>query len=106
MSTLISTEVSKTINGYRIYKGGTWCEVTKNGQHIFDGSVDESMTCEDIYIQVTAKVVFSYKGKELVNYDKLHEFSGERKSTIESLARENNYNIEEIKTEVIYETVE
>lgn len=42
-------EQIKTINGHHIYIGGTWCEVTKNGNHIFDGSVDENETPENIY---------------------------------------------------------
>ena len=50
-------EITKSINGYKIYKGGTWCEVSKNGENIHSGSCDKNMTCEDIYKQVTAKVM-------------------------------------------------
>lgn len=49
------SEIYKTINGYHIYIGGTWCEVTKNGNHIYDGSVEEGMTAEEVYKQITKK---------------------------------------------------
>ena len=43
-------EQYKVINDLKIYIGGTWCEVTNNeGQHIFDGSVEEGTTCEEVY---------------------------------------------------------
>lgn len=42
-------EVLKTINGYRIYIGGTWCEITRNGEHVFDGSIAEGTTPETVY---------------------------------------------------------
>lgn len=45
-------EINKTINGYHIYIGGTWCEVTKYGNHIYDGSVKEGMTAEEVYKQI------------------------------------------------------
>lgn len=44
--------ISKIINGYHIYIGGTWCEVTKNGAHIYDGSVEEGITAEEVYRQI------------------------------------------------------
>lgn len=46
------SEIYKTINGYNIYIGGTWCEVTKSGNHIYDGSVEEGMTAEEVYKQI------------------------------------------------------
>lgn len=39
----------KVINSYEIYKCGTWCEVTKCGEDVFWGSVDEEATHIDIY---------------------------------------------------------
>lgn len=45
-------EINKTINSYHIYIGGTWCEVTKNGNHIYDGSVEEGITAEEVYKQI------------------------------------------------------
>ena len=42
-------EIFENIKGYSIYIGGTWCEVTKNGTHIFDGSVEEGMTAKEVY---------------------------------------------------------
>ena len=86
-------EKNRIINGYNIYKSGTWCEVTKNGHKVFSGSVDENMTLEEI-------VVFSLNGKELVSYDFLSEFSGERKNTIKALAEENKCNEKDIKVEI------
>lgn len=90
-------EIYKTINGYHIYIGGTWCEVTKNGNHIYDGSIEEGMTAEEVYKIITKEVVFSYNGKELCSYDWLHEFSGERQATKENLAAENGCSVEDIK---------
>lgn len=46
------SEINKTINGYHIYIGGTWCEVTKGGNHIYDGSVEEGITAEEVYKQI------------------------------------------------------
>ena len=34
------------------FKCGTWCEVTKYGNHIYDGSVKEGMTAEEVYKQI------------------------------------------------------
>lgn len=45
-------EINKTINGYHIYIGGTWCEVTNGGNHIYDGNVEEGMTAEEAYRQI------------------------------------------------------
>lgn len=96
------SEINKIINGYRIYIGGTWCEVTKDGNHIYDGSIEEGMTAEEVYNQITKEVVFSYNGRELCAYDWLHEFSGERQATKESLAAENGYSVEDIKVSFRY----
>lgn len=87
----------KIINGYLICKEGSWCEVTKNGEHIFDGNVDENMTFEQIYQEINKEVVFSLKGKKILSYDLLNEFAGERDSTIELLAQENKCDAKDIK---------
>lgn len=87
----------KIINGYLICKEGTWCEVTKNGEHIFDGNVDENMTFEQIYQEINKEVVFSLNGKEILSYDLLNEFAGERDSTIELLAQENKCDAKDMK---------
>lgn len=50
-------EIYKIINGYHIYIGGTWCEVTKNGEHIYDGSVEEGITAEEVYKQITKEEI-------------------------------------------------
>lgn len=91
---------NKTINGYEIHKEGTWCEVVKDSQHIFDGNVDEKMTFEQIYQEVNKEVVFSLNGKEILSYDFINEFAGERKSTIESLAEENKCDEKDIKVSI------
>lgn len=96
------SEINKTINGYHIYICGTWCEVTKNGTHIYDGSVEEGMTAEEVYRQITKEVIFSYNGKELCAYDWLYEFSGERQATRENLATENKCSVEDIKVSFRY----
>ncbi len=54
----------KVINGYSIHKEGTWCEITKNGQHIFDGNVDANMTSEQIYKKVMENFNKNKKGRE------------------------------------------
>ena len=90
----------KVLNGYSIHKEGTWCEITKNGQHIFDGNVDVNMTPEQIYQEVMKEVVFSINGKEVLSYDFLNEFTGEREATIKQLAEENKCNIKDIKVTV------
>lgn len=95
-------EISKIINGYHIYIGGTWCEVVKDGNHIYDGSVEEGITAEEVYKQITKEVVFSYNEKELCAYDWIHEFSGERQATKELLAAENNCSEEDIKVSFRY----
>lgn len=41
-------EISERINGYHVYIGGTWCEVTKDGEHVFDGNVEEDMKSEEV----------------------------------------------------------
>lgn len=87
----------KIINGCNIHKDGTWCEVTKNGEHIFDGNVDENMTFEQIYQEINKEVVFSLNGKEILSYDLLNEFAGERDSTIELLAQENKCDAKDIE---------
>ena len=61
-------EEIRVINGYKIYKDGSWCEVTKNGNHVFDGNVDKDMSCEQIYQEIKAEVVFSLNGKEILSY--------------------------------------
>lgn len=90
----------KRINGYDIYKEGTWCEITKDEHHIFKGNVDEKMTLEQIYKVVMTEVVFSIKGKEVLAYDLLNEFRNERKETIKLLAEENECNEEDIKVTI------
>ncbi len=99
------SEIYKTINGYHIYIGGTWCEVTKNGNHIYDGSVEEGMTAEEVYRQITKEVVFSYNGKELCAYDWINEFNGERQATKEIFAAENNCKSEDIKVTFRYKEI-
>lgn len=37
------------INGYEIYKCGTWCEIIKGETTIYWGSVEKHMTHQDIY---------------------------------------------------------
>ena len=99
-------EITKSINGYKIYKGGTWCEVSKNGENIYSGSCNENVTCNDIYRQVTAKVEFYLKDRLLTSYDKLNDFYGERQSTIELLAFENKCSENEIKVVIKYDDPE
>lgn len=48
-------EIYKRIGNCDIYIGGTWCEVTKNGEHIFDGSVEEGISAEEVYRLIVEK---------------------------------------------------
>lgn len=91
---------NKVINGYSIHKEETWCEVTKKGLHIFDGNVDMNMTPEQIYQEVMKEVVFSINGKEVLSYDFVNEFAGEREATIKQLAEENKCNEKDIKVTI------
>lgn len=90
----------KIISGYDIHKEGTWCEVTKNGHHIFDGNVDTNMTPEQIYKEIMKEVVFSINGREVCSYDFLNEFAGERESTIKLLAKENKCSEKDIQVTI------
>ena len=42
------TEILKIIKGHFIYISGTWCEVTKGNEQIFEGSVKVGTTPEQI----------------------------------------------------------
>ena len=46
-------------------------------------------------------VVFYLNDKELTRYDLINEFYGERESTIELLAYENNVNCDDIKIKIV-----
>ena len=87
----------KNIKGYEIYIEGTWCEVTKEGNFIYEGSVSEDMTHEDIYKCITAEIVFKLNDKVLLRYDALNEAFGEREVIKGQLAFENNCNVKDIK---------
>ena len=87
----------KNIKGYEIYIEGTWCEVTKEGNFIYEGSVSEDMTHEDIYICITAEIVFKLNDKVLLRYNALNEVFVEREITKEQLAFENNCSTKYIK---------
>lgn len=87
----------KNINGYSIYKEGTWCVVTKEGKHIYDGSVEEKMTHEDIYKILAIWIVFKLNGKELISYSSYGSYAGEKESALQLLAYENNCSIEDIE---------
>ena len=96
----------KFIKGYDIWVEGSWCEVTKNGEFIYEGSVSEDMSCEDIYRCVNAKIVFKLNGKFLMSYTAIDEGYGEREITREQLALENNCNIEDIEVTKEVESLE
>ena len=87
----------KNIKGYKICIEGTWCEVTKEGNFIYEGSVSEDMTHEDIYKCITAEIVFKLNDKVLLRYNALNEVFGEREITKEQLAFENNCSTKDIK---------
>lgn len=96
----INENIHKVINGCNIHKEGTWCEITKNGHHIFEGNVDAKMTPEQIYQEVLKEVVFSINGKEVLSYDFINEFAGERESTIRQLVEENKCNEKDIEVTI------
>lgn len=89
--------MEKIIKGYKIWIEGTWCEVTKDGKFIYEGSVSEDMTCEDVYKCVTANIVFKLNDKVLMKYTAIDEFYGEREETLKTLAYENNCKVEDIE---------
>ncbi|EGT4145755.1 TPA: hypothetical protein KPF99_003566 [Clostridioides difficile] len=98
--------MKKIINGYSIYKDGTWCEVIKEGKFIFAGSVNEKLSYEDIYIALTAKLEFRLHGKLLLSYSLYGTFQGEKQSTLELLAYENNCNINDIEVKQVVENIQ
>lgn len=87
----------KEINGYQIFKKNGCCEILKKGQRIYAGSVDKKKTLEQIYKEREKEVVFLLKGKELLSYDLISEFAGERESTIKLLAEENECDKKDIE---------
>ena len=96
----------KKINGYNIWIEGTWCEVTKNGEFIYEGSISEDMTCEDVYRYINAKIVFKLNGKFLMSYYAMNEGYGEREIVKEQLAYENNCKVEDIEVVKEVESLE
>ena len=98
--------MKKEIKGYKIWIEGAWCEVTRNGEFIYEGSISEDMTCEDVYRCITAKIVFKLNGKFLMAYTAIDEAYGEREITREQLAIENNCNIEDIEVTKEVESLE
>lgn len=97
-------EVSKTIKGYEIYIGGTWCEVVKDGEHVFDGNVEEGMTPEQVYQILTAKLEFRLNGEVLYEYTLYGTFEGERQATLELLAERHQCKIEDIEVVKVIDT--
>ena len=62
-------EEMRRINGWLIYKGGTWCEVTdENDNYIYDGSVDPELTLEEIYNILIQEINKNFL-KTIDNYD-------------------------------------
>ena len=51
----------------------------------------------DYVKEVMKEVVFSINGKEVLSYDFVNEFEGEREATIKQLAEENKCNEKDIK---------
>ena len=49
-------EIFKTIGEYKIYIGGTWCEVTNKDGHVFDGSVEEGTIAEEVYNYIVNRI--------------------------------------------------
>ena len=97
----------KDIKGYKIWIEGTWCEVTtKDGEFIYEGSISEDMTHEDVYRYINAKIVYRLNGKFLLGYNAIHEAFGEREAIKEQLAYENNCDIKDITVEKEIESLE
>lgn len=98
--------MKKTIKNLNIWIEGTWCEVTdENGSFIYEGSVEESMTHEDVYKTLTARREFSLNGKVLTSYTIHGTFAGEREAVLENIAYENNCDIKDIEERVVVEDI-
>lgn len=96
----------ETINGWNITIDRTWCEAkNEKGEIVFNGNVEENMTCEKVYQVLTARLEFKLKGEVLLSYDLFNSFPGEKKATLEALAQENNCNVGDIEVIRVVENV-
>ena len=95
--------MKKIINELTIWIEGTWCEVKDNNtdKFVYEGSIVEDMTHEEVYKRLTDVLEFRLNGKTLVSYTLWDTFEGERQATLESLAYENNCDIDDIETVVV-----
>lgn len=98
--------MKKQIKDLTIWIEGTWCEVKdKDGKFIYEGSVEENMTHEDVYKILTARLEFRLNGKFLSGYTLYESFPGEKESTLELLSQEHNCNTEDIEVIKVVEEI-
>lgn len=98
--------MKKQIKDLTIWIEGTWCEVVnKDGKHIYQGSVEENTTHEDVYKILTTRLEFRLNGKFLSGYTLYGSFPGEKESVLELLSQENNCKIEDIEVVKIVEEI-
>lgn len=97
-------EVLKMINGYSIYIGGTWCEVSKDGKDVFYGNIQEGMTPEQVHQYITTAVEFKVNDTVVSSYYR-HELSEtDRQTVLERIAEDYQCNIEDIEVSEVINT--
>lgn len=98
--------MKKQIKDLTIWIEGTWCEAkNKDGEFIYEGSIEENMTHEDVYKILTARLEFRLNGKFLSGYTLYGTFPGERQAVLELLSQENNCKIEDIEVVKVVEEI-
>ena len=95
--------MKKIINELTIWIEGTWCEVKDNNtdKFVYEGSIAEDITHEEVYKRLTDMLEFRLNGKTLVSYTLCDTFAGERQATLENLAYENNCSIDDIEQIIV-----
>lgn len=93
------------INGYEICIKDNYCEVYKNGKNIVSSSLAEGTTHIDVFNILTRELQFTLNGKALCSYSLYHTFPGEKEATLESLAIDNNCDIEDIKYSIVLQEI-
>ena len=98
--------MKKTIKDLNIFIEGRYCHVTdKDGKCIYEGSIEEGMTHEDVYKNLTAMCEFRLNGKVLSSYSLYGTFPGEKEAVLESLAYDYNCDVKDKEVRIVTENI-